>query len=608
MIQLFLNNTLIDNADVKKWPDILLESSYDDNLIADSISITLNNINQEYDDRVSGSLFYGADYIGWPVDVYDSEKNIYLWRGKLRLLEKNDNQEAIITTTNYKQSLANITCVYDSSAANETPAESIYNLLTDPDQGNISPDDIIFEGFQNAIVIQQANNAYAVVVYTIDDNVNILTVISELCRISQCGLYEINNHIGLYQWEQYSGEIGIEITAADIIAKSYKDIDDDEIIYNDYSVAYNDSGTATYITSEDTDSQLFFGKRSFLVPNEDVDSTSDNDFKILLKNATGAAWAGDLALTRRKHITKKASFNLNWKFNFLGVFDLLRLNFDPFINEPFMVDRLNFNLEKQIIEVEGWFVNFPYEFYSRDVAPPEIPALISVIPLGDGGITIKWSRVMDADLLGYQLYFASTLGEWGGEQCNIGISPIDIKNPSQATDGNYYITLYQLASGSKYYFKIRSYDTSFNVSDFSEVKSCYAYLSDDLNKYFCTGDIVNKISLDRLNASAGANLTGTTTVFPATLSAVLDFAAAWESGIIYNADGFTSLTYFSFGKLYFQYREYSSGSFGSWKAAEELSSGPGTVYFNGEQYLQFRFLFASKYWSDADYFYIKAVA
>lgn len=527
---------------------------------------------------------------------------MFLFKGKLKNLETTE-KELILSCANYKQDLANITCVYDNSGgSSETPAEIIYNLLISTTNGNISADDILYKGFQDAISTQTAASVYVICSYTKDDGKSVLDVIGELRRITQCEIYSKNNHIGLYQWSPWAGEVGVEILSEDLLSGSYRDTFDESNIFNDYNIIYKDGESVATATGSVTSD---FEQKSFLVPPDDISADSLADYKIILASETAATWCGALALQRRQYFKKKCEFSLSYKFSFLNLFDLCRLNFYPFVNEPIQIIKISKDEAKGEIKIQGEFLNVPHEYYDRDETRPGQVELVSVLQIGNGGIVVKWSKSFSSDVAGYLIYATSTKGQWTGEKFNIGVSPIDVKNASMSADGLLYKTIYQFSSGTQYFFKVVAYDSSYNKSEESNILSCYSYTSSLVNQYYCSGSFFDKLVLDRLNAIGGAPLTDPPEdVFPAELDAVLNYAAAYESGLLYHKDGFSYVVVYGTNKIYFQYRVYASGSFGAWSNPESITVGAKVVSGN---YIQYRLLFSSAEWTDSDYCYVKEI-
>lgn len=87
--------------------------------------------------------------------------------------------------------------------------------------------------------------------------------------------------------------------------------------------------------------------------------------------------------------------------------------------------------------------------YLPDLPPPPPAEILAVA--GDGTIKIRWSRVPDADLRGYLIYYGDAPGEYNGADAIQGRSPIDVGN----VVGH---TLTGLANGKLYYIAVASYD------------------------------------------------------------------------------------------------------------------------------------------------------
>lgn len=83
--------------------------------------------------------------------------------------------------------------------------------------------------------------------------------------------------------------------------------------------------------------------------------------------------------------------------------------------------------------------------------PPPPPGEVLAVP-GDGNVTVRWSRVPDADLAGYLVYYGPAPGEYNGRDAAEGPSPVDVGNTTS-------ITLTGLANGRLYYVSVASYDS-----------------------------------------------------------------------------------------------------------------------------------------------------
>jgi hypothetical protein len=183
-----------------------------------------------------------------------------------------------------------------------------------------------------------------------------------------------------------------------------------------------------------------------------------------------------------------------------------------------------------------------------------------------------------------------------------------IKKITQITDDGYiYIELHQFNPGTTYYFKISSYDTSFNESNLSNMKSCTVYSDEYMNVYRCTGNFATGIVLDEDNTEGGSPL-DTWGTFPYTLPFVLTPCSLYQSGYLYNPDGLTLISWKGIGDnndIQFQYRTAnSSAAWSSWSTLIN-AIGNNQVNFNDNKYAQFRFIFRSSLWTDSDNFIIK---
>ena len=205
-------------ADVISYPIQQERIKYSNNLTAQKIDLTLDNsVSSNYDDRDADSLFYANWYNG-ELSIFDDETNLYSFFGKIKNIKIDDNKKTIIVSaTNYIQDLANITCVY-AETGDVTPAEHIYNLLIN---AGIESDKIIWSGFQDAINIQSSNSCYLSISVDEETNKKYLTVVQELCRISQCVLYSINNYLFLSQWQAWGGMLANIVGTDNVIEKSY---------------------------------------------------------------------------------------------------------------------------------------------------------------------------------------------------------------------------------------------------------------------------------------------------------------------------------------------------------------------------------------------------
>lgn len=84
--------------------------------------------------------------------------------------------------------------------------------------------------------------------------------------------------------------------------------------------------------------------------------------------------------------------------------------------------------------------------------PPPAPAKLIAYPK-DGAVELRWTRVPEADLAGYLIYYGERPGEYFGEGADQGPSPIDAGDTTT-------ITLTGLANGRLLYFAVAAYDAA----------------------------------------------------------------------------------------------------------------------------------------------------
>ncbi|NHZ87089.1 MAG: hypothetical protein GWP19_14650 [Planctomycetia bacterium] len=303
------------------------------------------------------------------------------------------------------------------------------------------------------------------------------------------------------------------------------------------------------------------------------------------------------------------TITLSSDMNFLNLNDQGDLRFGDFVGEPMRITKKKPKVEKGIIEIEGELVNFPVVHYVRDSTPPVNVELIEVFPLADGRLFIKWTKSLETDHLGYNIYFTTTLGMWEQEQSNIGQSPIESKNPTDTGDGFVSIIVGDLNSGTKYFFKITSFDTSLNESEYSNVLSEVSRVSDIENILRLQGIIYSGLTLDVSNALLGSVPSGFTTYGDFLYdSANYEVTAIYESMLLINNDGWSSLISKGVGDsgdITFQYRVYNqdTATFGSW-GSEADAIGLKSFSISGTAF-QYRFIFKSPNWSNADSIIVK---
>lgn len=591
------SDIIIPESAIVKYPESEERIEFDNKIIPDKYIVQIDNTDPTvYDDRYSGSLFYGAGFLGDPFTVYDTEYARYTFRGTIKDVRVDEKSNTIeIEATNYISDLSGVNCVY-SNAADKTPAEIIYEILTDV--AGISSDDIVYSGFADAIAYQDDGSCYVNVAFTAEDRKSCMAVINELLRICQCHIYTRQNLIFMYQWKPYAGGFGIFLYKNNIINGEYQHRFDDSNLYSSYRIAYDNAGSIAFSTGGTTTNM------EFSVPDEEVDSTDTADFKINFRTSTAATWAGALAINRLGYIKKLADDVIDGEFNHIMLGDVVNYKFSPYYGEPARVIGRKYDRNARTLQVMLEYVNTPHSYYTRDVEPPSAPELVDIINIDSGAVLLKWTPAQEADWLGYKIYFTATPGEWKQEQCHRGQSPIDNKNTDTTKDGYAYGYVAQLTAGATYYFKVSAYDTSYNESDFSNVISVTVGSGESRNIYRLAGNMyVAGLTLDRDNTNNGSPLVESE-LLPWTLPVTLVAGAHYTSGVLRDID---SVTVLSDGDVYYQIRTSGDGAtWTAWSTAAAIG-GNITIDFTDAEYCQYRFLFYSARWSDSDYVFIKKI-
>jgi hypothetical protein len=439
--------------------------------VNDEYTIKIDNVDKTaYDISTPDSFFYQGEHIGDDLVRYDDETGRTIVNAVITNLTADDSTLEITVESPLSQILEK-NCQY-TNATNKTPAQIIYELLTDEDNGNLDAGAMVYAGFQNGIAIQAAASAYVNVAYADSasgdeaSGTTIGTVINELLRISHGHLYQVDGLIYYYQYEPYDGSIGNQVYADDIVAGSFKTYFSNGATfpeYHSYAVAYANSTAILYATGGSSAS----GTGRFMVPDTDPDSTTAEDFNILYRNATGAAWSGSTAISRFGKLLQICEFKAFGDLDFIHVGDQVDLRFDYFYGEPCLVIEREVEEDSDTIRFKCLFLNTPVEIVDRDTTAPDTIEMDSAT-FASGACTVKFTKSDATDHLYYRLYFTSG-GNWKRETCNLGKSPVIINSSTLSSDGFIYAELLQLNSDATYRFKVTDVDSSLNESDYSNV-------------------------------------------------------------------------------------------------------------------------------------------
>jgi hypothetical protein len=343
---LYINNYPVDYGDVKSFPALNEEISYESSLnIPDSCQCTLDNSDpSKYDHKIPGSLLFGTKKIGVPVALYDPDIGQFVFRGVTKNITTTSgaNQEIQIDITSQLSALSQNDCEISESGI--TPANAIYKLLTTPiSRGSITP--MIDPSFidQNSFAfahgVQSANRCTMNINISKDGNNNkkYSDVLPEISKIGHCFIYSHYDRIYLYQ---YTTKKNPAITISDPVAGSYKDYfktDESLKMRNSYTVAYMSGSNVAFARGKNDISIKKYGESIFGVPTDEVGSDSSNDFNILIDNVAGAHWCGKTALERFSSPLLGCEFTLEYSYNFLKVGDIVGLDFDSFSETPVLI-------------------------------------------------------------------------------------------------------------------------------------------------------------------------------------------------------------------------------------------------------------------------------
>jgi hypothetical protein len=408
-------------------------------------------------------------------------------------------------------------------------------------------------------------------------------------------------------FDEYAGDVGPQIK--NILPKTYQQyysIENPIKMFNSVRIAYNNGGSIAYLEDENASSIAEYGKKIFMIPDDNLEDDSTANYNILITSLTGATWVKNKILSRFAYLMKICEFKTTLEYDYIHAGDQADLRFDTYMGEPTLVLSREPETNSGQIKFKCLFLNLPYERHERDAIPPDKISLYTVIPIS-GGAILKFSKSDAVDHLGYQIYFTTSPGEWYAETCNIGQSPVDCKETAVTLDGYIYIIITQIAD-TTYYFKVTDYDNSYNESLFSNVYvGLVAYGTGYFNAFNVSGNIyIDGIGLDDTNPYRGTPLPGWGT-FPYTFPIVFDGLAHYTSERIYKSDGLTSLQWMCSGDITYQYRTSSDGvTWDAW-SAEADANGNQAIDLTGIYYFQYRFIFKSDDFDDPDYIFVKNI-
>ena len=100
--------------------------------------------------------------------------------------------------------------------------------------------------------------------------------------------------------------------------------------------------------------------------------------------------------------------------------------------------------------------------YIPDFTSPEVPTGLAVMKSDDSNtkVTLSWSANSESDLAGYEIHYGTESGVYDGITAEEGASPVQISTFTE-------FELTGLDAASTYYFALRAFDGSLNLSEFS---------------------------------------------------------------------------------------------------------------------------------------------
>lgn len=130
-------------------------------------------------------------------------------------------------------------------------------------------------------------------------------------------------------------------------------------------------------------------------------------------------------------------------------------------------DSTGFNVFTATITADNADTKFVYRaIMVPDNIPPAPPQNFTGNSIGNASATFTWTKNMEPDFGGYQLYYSLDSTTWNGIGANQGNSPLLVLDRN-----NYLITGLPLTNDAptNYFFKLRAFDQSLNLSGDSQI-------------------------------------------------------------------------------------------------------------------------------------------
>lgn len=578
------------------------------NISATQSTIILNNIEGKYDDDKTDSLFYASGWYNRRITIYDTEIKVVVFNGRIKGYEADEKQAKIIAT-NYFKDMLDTTCEY--TASNKTPAEHIYDIMTTVAQLDTST--ISYGSYLVAVAEQTSLGIKTDVAVAKENNYDCLHVIQELAKMGCMDIYDNNEVIYMKQWQQYAGVGGYKINETDIIPGTFKQWYSDTNLYNDVLLAYSTGSEIAYYNNYDEISQYVYNiTRTLKIPDNTSNSTAISDYRIYYTNQDAAIAAAQLLLDRYSHPLKFCEIELNSKYNYLNINDVI----DVYLSgkkEPLAITKIK--NKESTVQLSCVYLNKPKIYYTEETTTLSAVVITKGIATGSDAITILFTDVNETTNY-YEIYFRPADGDWTGTDSLNGLSPLVVNLTELETVlGNYSYTLAGLRENAEYQIKIIVYDNANNKSAESNtiiVRTSSQFNYEYENKYNCKGNLISGITIDVQNSENGElpiNVNSDWILYDSCEYDTNYYSpnSVYETALYTSESGFISFSFIvdaGIDKIKWQYRLYNNGIFTEWSGLYKPSDAYYIQCPDGTKGIQFRFIFYSRDWSDMDVIYL----
>ncbi len=249
-----------------------------------------------------------------------------------------------------------------------------------------------------------------------------------------------------------------------------------------------------------TASRTRYGTKTFIVPEDEVDSSTPADYNILCKSLTSARYYGDLAVQIGHYIKKLINIDIRDSVEGVALNTLVDISYKHWVREPARVIERKISKDKHTAKIKAELINFPYQFVSRDKIIPNPVVLANVKHYINNIVDVYWTVSSETEFKQYLLEFSTSKVDYKNEYSEQGYSPIAFVTP-EFKMGLCKASLSGLLPDSKYYFRVKVMDLSLNISNPSNVMSLTtANISkppSSIEAYNCTGNLESGLSFSR---------------------------------------------------------------------------------------------------------------